>query len=134
MLGRFVPLACPPCQLAEYELGGGVARIDLKLLLKLGARIVDRASLSGLGKQNLAQPVVNARRAGVVLENGFVGAGGFVASAARFKSLRFEHSGLGRRRRFSGELLSWPPGEVEKVVHGDGQDLGVVWEVAFELQ
>src|ERR1017187_7807276 len=98
MLGRFVPLACPPCQLAEYELGRGVARIDLKLLLKLGARIVDRARLSGLGKQNLSQPVVNVRWAGVLLKNGFGSAGNFDPSATPFKSLRFKHSGLGRRR------------------------------------
>ena len=90
MAGGFVPVAAAPGEFAEHEFGSGTARIHFQLFLELGARLVYRPGIARLGKQDLAQAVVHAVLAGVLLEDAPVNAGRLVPLALRFKSLGFQ--------------------------------------------
>jgi hypothetical protein len=85
VLDRLGPLVGLPRQFSQNVLRSGIRRIDLQFLLELAVRVFSRGGSLGLGKDQLAETVMDTGQPRVLREHVAVLGCGFLPSALCFE-------------------------------------------------
>ena len=75
---------------------------------------------------------MDARHIRVLVENLLIFRSGLVPAALRLERLGLQFLGLIGSRRFSRKFLRCLHGQLGKIVRGDVENFGIVWEVALQ--